>query len=217
IDELADALEEAASETEGPLARRMRELAARVRRRPDLLPVSDAAELVRLGAGREDLAGPGLYILDLRRTDGLELRSLKAATVLEHVFRMHREQDGERTLVVLEEAQNFAPEQQTGWLSRVRRCSDAVFHLASEGRKFGIGLVIASQRPARVSKDVLSQCNTHTIFRVANVEDLQAIAGSFEAASRPLLEQLPGFDTGRCIVGGSAVGMLTSVQVPKFG
>ena len=46
-----------------------------------------------------------------------------------------------------------------------------------------------------------------------NVEDLSALAGSFEAASRPLLAELPGFDTGVCVVGGTAVGMLTRVEV----
>jgi uncharacterized protein len=87
---------------------------------------------------------------------------------------------------------------------------------ASEGRKFGVGLVVSSQHPAQVNKDVLSQCNTHLVFRVANVEDLSALAGSFEAASQPLLAELPGFDTGVCAVGGTAIGMLTRVEVPLF-
>jgi hypothetical protein len=54
------------------------------------------------------------------------------------------------------------------------------------------------------------------IFRVANVEDLAAIAGSFEAASQSLLAELPGFDTGTCVVGGTAIGMVTRVEVPSF-
>lgn len=121
-----------------------------------------------------------------------------------------------RALVVIDEAQNYAPEQQTGWLSRVRPAFDAVFAIASEGRKFGVGLLVSTQRPARVNKDILSQCNTHMIFRVANVEDLAAISGSFEAASHPLLAELPGFDTGTCVIGGMAIGMVTRVEVPLF-
>ncbi len=76
--------------------------------------------------------------------------------------------------------------------------------------------MVSSQRPARVNKDILSQCNTHVVFRVANVEDLSALAGSFEAASQPLLDELPGFDTGVCVVSGTAIGMLTRVEVPLF-
>jgi DNA helicase HerA-like ATPase len=62
----------------------------------------------------------------------------------------------------------------------------------------------------------LSQCNTQMIFRVANVEDLAAIAGSFEAASRSLLDELPGFDTGVSVVAGTGVGMVARVEVPLF-
>jgi hypothetical protein len=55
------------------------------------------------------------------------------------------------------------------------------------------------------------------IFRVANLEDLMAIGASFEAASKPLLDELPGFDTGICVVGGTAINMVTRVVVPLFG
>jgi hypothetical protein len=79
-----------------------------------------------------------------------------------------------------------------------------------------VGLAVSTQRPARVNKDVLSQCNTHMIFRVANADDLAAIRGSFEAASEALIRDLPGFDTGVCVVGGPAVGMVTQVDVPLF-
>ena len=54
------------------------------------------------------------------------------------------------------------------------------------------------------------------MFRVANVEDLSAIAASFEAASQPMLAELPGIDTGVCVVGVTAIGMLTRVEVPLF-
>ena len=44
----------------------------------------------------------------------------------------------------------------------------------------------------------------------------EKVAGSFEAASQPLLDELPGFDTGVCVVGGTAIGMLTRLEVPLF-
>ncbi len=178
----------------------------------------DEVRIVRSDGTPEDLERPGLYILDLRLTDELVERANKTAALLDHVFRKAKESQGNfPTLVVVDEAQNYAPEQHTGWLKEVKPAFDAVFRIASEGRKFGVGLVVSTQRPARVNKDVLSQCNTHVIFRVANVEDLAAIAGSFEAASKPLLDELPGFDTGVCVVGGTAIGMVTRIEVPLFG
>jgi hypothetical protein len=62
----------------------------------------------------------------------------------------------------------------------------------------------------------LTYASRHSEGAPPNVEDLSALAGSFEAASRPLLAELPGFDTGVCVVGGTAVGMLTRVEVPLF-
>lgn len=217
---LADLLETIDS---GPVAdavdERVRKFAAAARTATDLcLRPEEGATILRADGAPEDMAAPGLYILDLRATDTLEDRAVKAAAVMEHVFKRSKETAGRfQSLVVIDEAQNYAPEQQTGWLTRARPSFDAAFRLASEGRKFGVGLVISTQRPARVNKDVLSQCNTHAIFRVANVEDLQAIAGSFEAASQPLLAELPGFQTGVCVVGGTAIGMVTRVEVPLFG
>lgn len=202
----------------GQLAARLRRLTEVARLRDDLcLWPEEGARILRADGQVEDLEGPGLYVLDLRATPEMEARSAKAAAVLRRVFERNKQSLGAYPcLVVIDEAQNYAPEQQTGWLTRTRASFDAIFAIASEGRKFGTGLVISTQRPARVNKDILSQCNTHMIFRVANVEDLAAIAGSFEAASRSLLEELPGFDTGVSVVGGTGVGMVVRVEVPLF-
>jgi len=217
VEDLVTALEAEAT-LGGPAAAKLRRLAEIARERGDLcLWPEEGARIVRSGGGPEDLAAPGLYLLDLRATAELEARSAKAAALMRHVFQGAKETGGAYpALVVVDEAQNYAPEQQTGWLARARPSFDAIFAIASEGRKFNVGLVVSTQRPARLNKDVLSQCNTHMIFRVANVEDLAAIAGSFEAASQPLLAELPGFDTGVCVVGGTAVGMVTRVEVPLF-
>jgi uncharacterized protein len=218
LEDLLGAIESEAS-LGGTLAAKLRRLAEVARDRDDLCLWPDqGARIMRIDGRGEDLSAPGLYLLDLRTADKLEARSAKAAALMRHLFNRNKQTLGAYpALVAVDEAQNFAPEQQTGWLTRTRPSFDAIFAIASEGRKFNVGLVVSTQRPARVNKDILSQCNTHLIFRVANVEDLAAIAGSFEAASRPLLEELPGFDTGVCVVGGTGVGMVTRVQVPLLG
>lgn len=217
LEEMLLALEAEAS-LGGQLAARIRRLVEVARQRDDLcLWPEEGARIVGPGGTTEEMEAPGLYVLDLRSTPEMEPRSAKAAAVMRHVFDRNKETLGAYPcLVVIDEAQNYAPEQQTGWLTRTRASFDAIFAIASEGRKFGTGLVISTQRPARVNKDILSQCNTHMIFRVANVEDLAAIAGSFEAASRALLGELPGFDTGVCVVGGTAIGMVVRAEVPLF-
>ena len=203
----------------GNLADKLTRLVAAALEADDLClrPHDSAVITCADSVGPQRLDEAGLYILDLRHTASMEERSAKAGAVMTDVFERGKQTGGQfPSLVVLDEAQNYAPEQQTGLLAPGRAPFDAAFAIASEGRKFNVGLVVSSQRPARVNKDILSQCNTHLAFRVANVEDLSALAGSFEAASQPLLDELPGFDTGVCVVGGTAIGMLTRVEVPLF-
>ena len=217
LDQFSDVVK-AEAELGGTTEASMSRLVQILRNSDDLCLWADEERRIVDSDGKtEELEKPGLYLLDLHLTDELEERAVKAAAIIEYVFEKGKASNGGfPVLVVVDEAQNYIPEQQTGWLSRVRPAFDAVFRVASEGRKFGVGLVVSSQRPARVNKDILSQCNTHAIFRVANVEDLAAIGGSFEAASRPLLTELPGFDTGVCVIGGTAIGMVTRVEVPLF-
>ena len=212
--QLVDA--EAASAQNDKLA----DFAAGIRARNDVCLHPDEVGIIRKAGTDEleDLGDPGLYVLNLRSTLSMLSRSLMAAGLMRRLFRQKRlEQDQwPRTLVVLEEAQNYVPEGNVAWTSQGKPSYEAAFQLATEGRKFDVGLLISSQRPAVVNKAILAQCNSQMVFRVRNVEDLNAIKGSFEAASRSLLEELAGFDTGICIAGGTMLDMVVHVRVPLF-
>jgi DNA helicase HerA-like ATPase len=106
-------------------------------------------------------------------------------------------------MVVVEEAHNFCPEK--GFSKTA--CSDVLRAIASEGRKFGLGLLIISQRPAKVDKNVLSQCNTQIIMRVTNPNDIRAITKSLEGISTELEEEIKRLPPG--------VAMLVSPDIPR--
>jgi uncharacterized protein len=101
-------------------------------------------------------------------------------------------------LLVLEEAHNFCPERGFGEV----KSSEVVRLIASEGRKFGMGLCIVSQRPARVDKSVLSQVNSQIILKVTNPHDLKAISGSVEGISSSTEKELPNLQIGTAILTG---------------
>jgi len=63
--------------------------------------------------------------------------------------------------MVIEEAHNYCPERNFG----EKKSSKILRTIASEGRKFGLGLCVVSQRPARLDKSVLSQCSTQIIMK----------------------------------------------------
>ena len=110
-------------------------------------------------------------------------------------------------MLVVEEAHNFCP--QVGQVA-----SSKIFRtLASEGRKFGLGLVIITQRAAKVDKNVLSQCNTQIILKVTNPNDLKAIIASVEGLTAALADEIPRLPIGVAIAMGGGLEMPLMVEV----
>jgi DNA helicase HerA-like ATPase len=80
----------------------------------------------------------------------------------------------------------------------------------SEGRKFGVGIGLITQRPGKLDQDVLSQCMTQIIMRIVNPIDQQTVAQSVEGAGRAMLAELPALTKGQAIISG--VGINTPVM-----
>jgi hypothetical protein len=101
--------------------------------------------------------------------------------------------------VLLEEAHHFAP-------SGTDVVSTAILkQVLAEGRKFGIGVGLISQRPGKLDADVLSQCQTQCIMRIVNEIDQKSVAAAIEGVGRDLLDNLPALSKGQVIVAGAAV------------
>ncbi len=109
---------------------------------------------------------------------------------------------------VLEEAHNFVPGGQSQSLA-----APIIKRIASEGRKFGMFLVLITQRPYKVHGDTLSQCNSQIIMRLTNPQDQQAIRLSSESISEGLLADLPGLNVGEAVVLGPLVRVPVMVRV----
>lgn len=109
--------------------------------------------------------------------------------------------------VVVEEAHRFAP-------AAADVVSSAVLkEVLGEGRKFGVGLTLISQRPGKLDGDVISQCNTHCLLRIVNDLDQRRMAESVETVGRDLLADLPALSKGQVIVAGEAVSTPVVCQV----
>lgn len=101
--------------------------------------------------------------------------------------------------VLLEESHRYAPAGQQVVSTNILKT------ILSEGRKFGVGIGMITQRPGKLDQDVLSQCMTQFIMRIVNPIDQQTIASSVEGAGRRLLDELPALTKGQVIVSGVAV------------
>ncbi|MDY6775121.1 MAG: ATP-binding protein [Halobacteria archaeon] len=99
----------------------------------------------------------------------------------------------------IEEAHNFAPS------DRQLKTRGLLQEIAREGRKFGVGLSVISQRPSRLDEDVLSQCNSSVVMKVRNGVDQDAIERTVESAGEDLIRDLPGLTTGQAVLAGSFI------------
>jgi hypothetical protein len=118
-------------------------------------------------------------------------------------------------VLVLEEAHNYLRSQRQDEIAGIRLARDTFERIAKEGRKFGLSVVIASQRPADVSSTVLSQCANFLIHRIQNPEDIDYFKKILPLGSRDLLEQLPILAPGDGLLLGSAVNVPARLKVQK--
>jgi DNA helicase HerA-like ATPase len=134
------------------------------------------------------------------------ITALLGRLILEFVSYFLPEKRGKYPIViVLEEAQNYIAEYKDS-------VSKTVFErIAREGRKYGISLIVSSQRPSELSKTVLSQCNSFIIHRLQNPDDQKYVRGIISSANADLLEQLPVIPQQHAIITGDCVR--TPVQV----
>ena len=102
-------------------------------------------------------------------------------------------------LVVLEEAHVYLGKEHKG------SAASAVRRIAKEGRKYGIGAMIVSQRPSEVDDTILSQCGTLFALRMSNPTDRSHVIGTVTDSLQGLLSNLPILRTGEAIVVGEAV------------
>jgi hypothetical protein len=114
-------------------------------------------------------------------------------------------------VLVLEEAQNYIQQPRFAEEESIAR---VVFErIAREGRKYGLSLVVASQRPSELSKTVLSQCSSFIVHRLQNPEDLRYFKDIVPGIYGPMLEQIPALAPQTALVLGECVPAPALVKI----
>jgi hypothetical protein len=142
-----------------------------------------------------------------------------ARMVFEAVQRYRRAQGEELpTVLVLEEAHTFVHRDliAEGAPPAGRACGRTFERIAREGRKFGLGLVLASQRPSEMSATVLSQCNTFLLHRLVNDRDQDLVRRLVPDALGDLLTELPSLPSRRGILLGWGAPAPVLVEVREL-
>lgn len=104
-------------------------------------------------------------------------------------------------LIVLEEAHTYLGIENSG------AASTAVRRIAKEGRKYGVGMMLVSQRPSEIDSTILSQCGTLFAMRLANETDRGHVTSTASDNLKGLFDMLPSLRTGEAIIVGEAVSL----------
>lgn len=188
-----------------------RELSSQEEVPPSLLPYYDRQ---RAGEGASDVV---IFDLSLLTAEVLEnVTALIGRLILEFLQRLG-EHGGEEArgslpvILVLEEAQNYIQQPRFAEEESIAR---VVFErIAREGRKYGLSLVVASQRPSELSKTVLSQCNSFIVHRLQNPEDLRYFKEIVPGIYGPMLDQIPALAPQAALVLGECVSAPALVKI----
>lgn len=115
-------------------------------------------------------------------------------------------------LIVCEEAHNYIPK--TGG-AEFKASKKSIERIAKEGRKYGLSLMVVSQRPSEVSETIFSQCNNFIAMRLTNRVDQNYIKALLPDSSSSLIDLLPSLNQGEAFVVGDSVIIPSLVQLPK--
>jgi DNA helicase HerA-like ATPase len=160
----------------------------------------------------ESLVNPGkASLINLKGVDP-NIQKIIVAKLCSDLFEKRKKSLIPPLFLIVEEAHNFCPERNFG----ESPSSYILRNIASEGRKFGLGLCVVTQRPARIDKNVLSQCNTQIIHKVTNPNDIKAISSSAENLSSNVISDIPNIAIGTAlIIGASSRPIIASIRVKK--
>ncbi|MCD6565092.1 MAG: ATP-binding protein [Bacteroidales bacterium] len=123
------------------------------------------------------------------------------------------------TVLVLEEAHTFVAKRLPRGddiPSPADMCRQTFERIAREGRKFGLGLVLSSQRPSELSETVLAQCNSFLLHRITNDRDQELISRLVPDTARGLLRELPSLPRRYCILLGCATQIPVLLKIREL-
>lgn len=113
-------------------------------------------------------------------------------------------------MLVCEEAHNYIPQSGRAEYSASKH---SIERIAKEGRKYGLNLMVVSQRPSEVSETIFSQCNNFIVLKLTNVNDQSCIKNLLPDNNASLVDVLPTLAAGECLVVGDAVPLPAVIKM----
>ena len=191
------------------LAMRIRMMLADRRLGPLIAPDTPVSleQWLEAYVGQDRAADGPIAVLDLSlvSSDVVHIAVAVIARLVFEATQRHRRlnEDELPTVLVLEEAHSFvrrSRRDEENTVSPTTLCRQTFERIAREGRKFGLGLVLSSQRPDEISPTVLGQCNTFILHRIVNDQDQQLVGRIVPDNLGSLLRELPSLPSRQAVM-----------------
>jgi len=147
-----------------------------------------------------------LSVIDFSVDTDISTQQIIVRDIIRALLKEAMENDDFGAIVAIEEVQYFAPEvQMVKYGENWKESHDAIVEAISQGGGYNLGFIIMTQRPAYVSKSVISQCNSVVCFRLMSGNDQDAIINYTEYGSRALRQYLAGLADHEAFICGIAL------------
>lgn len=115
-------------------------------------------------------------------------------------------------LLVYEEAHKYVPNSD---MVKYRASRDSIERIAKEGRKYGVSLLLASQRPSEISDTIFAQCSNYVAMRLTNPNDQACVKKLLPDTLGDLINKLPSLRAGEGLLIGDAVVLPSVVKIER--
>lgn len=161
--------------------------------------------------------GEALQIIDLSGVPN-EVAGVASAVIARTLFNYkvwetRQEREAGPILLVCEEAHRYVPNMGE---AQYEAAQEAIRRIAKEGRKYGLGLILVSQRPSEVESTVLSQCNSWIVLRLTNDKDREHVRSILPDSLAGLTKVLSGLRRREAIFVGQAVMLPSRIMIKKL-
>lgn len=178
---------------------------------------SDSLEKAILQLTGKSASGATVKIIDVSGAPN-EVAGTLAAMVCRLLFsykiwQTRDERLRDPILVICEEAHRYVPDRGE---AQYREAQDAVRRIAKEGRKYGLGLMLVSQRPSDVESTVLSQCNSWIVLRLSNGADQEHVARFLPDSLAGITKILPSLSRREAIFVGEAAALPARIKIREL-
>jgi uncharacterized protein len=150
-------------------------------------------------------------VVDIGTLDLAEEKQVATLALLNALWK--RREERQPILIVIDEAHNICPSEPSSPLQEL--LTQSIVKIAGEGRKFGLYLLVASQRPQKIHPNVLSQCDNLLLMRMNSTADLLYLSDVFSFVPDDLLAESSHFRQGESLIAGPLIPSPTFVQVGR--